>query len=136
MFNIMPLDPPRSFKIFTPDAEIEVVGTAPDPFVGRDKIVRLQPDVLLLDLEMPRMLHMKLLRSTEAHALIKSIDTSAAEAMPGVTVVHAVTLSATRLVHTRAGAAPGGAACGIRLKRSAVGSVSSVSTSQSTNRGW
>lgn len=35
--------------------DIELVGTAPDPFVGRDKIVQLNPDVLLLDLEMPRM---------------------------------------------------------------------------------
>jgi two-component system chemotaxis response regulator CheB len=34
---------------------IEVVGTAPDPFVARDKIVQLQPDVLTLDVEMPRM---------------------------------------------------------------------------------
>ena len=34
---------------------IEVVGTAPDPIVARDKIVRLKPDVLLLDIEMPRM---------------------------------------------------------------------------------
>lgn len=37
------------------DSEIEVVGTAPDPFVARDKIVKLSPDVLTLDLEMPRM---------------------------------------------------------------------------------
>lgn len=37
------------------DPEIEVVGTAPDPFIGRDKIVYLQPDVLILDIEMPRM---------------------------------------------------------------------------------
>jgi 4-hydroxybenzoyl-CoA reductase subunit alpha len=36
------------------------------------------------DLSMPRMLHMKLLRSTQAHALIRSIDTSKAAAMPGV----------------------------------------------------
>lgn len=34
---------------------IEVVGTAPDPYVARDKIVRLKPDVLTLDIEMPRM---------------------------------------------------------------------------------
>jgi len=34
---------------------IEVVGTAPDPYVARDKIVRLKPDVVTLDLEMPRM---------------------------------------------------------------------------------
>lgn len=37
------------------DNRIEVVGTAPDPYVARDKIVRLQPDVVTLDLEMPRM---------------------------------------------------------------------------------
>ncbi|MEM7200072.1 MAG: molybdopterin cofactor-binding domain-containing protein [Planctomycetota bacterium] len=36
------------------------------------------------DLTLPRMLHMKLLRSTVAHARIVSIDTAAAEAMPGV----------------------------------------------------
>jgi len=35
--------------------DIEIVGTAPDPFVARDKIVRLQPDVITLDIEMPRM---------------------------------------------------------------------------------
>lgn len=34
---------------------IEVVGTAPDPFVAREKIVELNPDVITLDIEMPRM---------------------------------------------------------------------------------
>jgi two-component system chemotaxis response regulator CheB len=34
---------------------IEVVGTAPDPYIARDKIVALEPDVLTLDIEMPRM---------------------------------------------------------------------------------
>lgn len=37
------------------DPEIEVVGTAPDPYIGRDKIVFLEPDVIILDIEMPRM---------------------------------------------------------------------------------
>lgn len=37
------------------DPEIEVVGTAIDPFLARDKIVQLKPDVLTLDIEMPRM---------------------------------------------------------------------------------
>jgi len=37
------------------DPGIEVVGTAPDPYVARDKIVQLRPDVLTLDVEMPRM---------------------------------------------------------------------------------
>lgn len=37
------------------EEDIEVVGTAPDPFVARDKIVQLKPDVITLDVEMPRM---------------------------------------------------------------------------------
>jgi len=37
------------------DPELEVVGTAPDPYVARDLIVERKPDVLTLDLEMPRM---------------------------------------------------------------------------------
>lgn len=37
------------------EEDLEVVGTAPDPFVARDKILALKPDVLTLDIEMPRM---------------------------------------------------------------------------------
>lgn len=37
------------------DPEIEVVGTAADPYVARDKLKELSPDVITLDLEMPRM---------------------------------------------------------------------------------
>jgi len=35
--------------------DIHVVGTAVDPYVARDKIVKLKPDVITLDIEMPRM---------------------------------------------------------------------------------
>jgi len=37
------------------EPDIEIVGTAPDPYVARDKILSLAPDVLTLDIEMPRM---------------------------------------------------------------------------------
>lgn len=37
------------------EPDIEVVGTAPDPYVAREKIVTLKPDVVTLDIEMPRM---------------------------------------------------------------------------------
>lgn len=37
------------------DPDLEIVGTAPDPYVARDKIVQLRPDVVTLDVEMPRM---------------------------------------------------------------------------------
>jgi two-component system, chemotaxis family, protein-glutamate methylesterase/glutaminase len=46
-------------KIFSQQLEkapdIEVVGTAPDPYIAREKIVQLKPDVITLDIEMPRM---------------------------------------------------------------------------------
>ena len=44
------------------DPEIEVVGTATDPFNARDKIVKLRPDVLTLDVEMPKMDGVEFLR--------------------------------------------------------------------------
>jgi two-component system chemotaxis response regulator CheB len=37
------------------EPDLEVVGTATDPYVAREKILALNPDVLTLDIEMPRM---------------------------------------------------------------------------------
>lgn len=42
-------------EILSADPEIDVVGTASDPLVARDKIKQLNPDVLTLDVEMPKM---------------------------------------------------------------------------------
>lgn len=42
-------------RILSSDSEIEVVSTASDPFAAREKIKELNPDVLTLDIEMPRM---------------------------------------------------------------------------------
>lgn len=42
-------------EILSSDSEIEVIGTAPDPLIAREKIKQLHPDVLTLDVEMPRM---------------------------------------------------------------------------------
>jgi len=42
-------------KMLDGAAGIQVVGTAPDPYVAREKIKQLKPDVLTLDVEMPRM---------------------------------------------------------------------------------
>ncbi|MDF2541729.1 MAG: Response regulator receiver modulated CheB methylesterase [Herbinix sp.] len=46
-------------KVFTEklsnDPDIEVIGSAVDPYVARDMIVERNPDVILLDIEMPRM---------------------------------------------------------------------------------
>ncbi|MFZ2888985.1 protein-glutamate methylesterase/protein-glutamine glutaminase [Sulfuricurvum sp.] len=42
-------------EILESDPGIEVVATASDAYVARDKIVELKPDVVCLDVEMPRM---------------------------------------------------------------------------------
>jgi two-component system chemotaxis response regulator CheB len=42
-------------EILSSDPQIEVVGTAADPFIAADKIRRNVPDVITLDVEMPRM---------------------------------------------------------------------------------
>lgn len=46
-------------KVFTEQLSaqpgIQVIGAAPDPYVAREMIVKLEPDVITLDIEMPRM---------------------------------------------------------------------------------
>ena len=49
------------------DPEIEVVDVASDPYVAREKILLLEPDVITLDLEMPRMDGLTFLRILNEH---------------------------------------------------------------------
>lgn len=49
------------------DPELEVVGSACDAYVAREKILKLEPDVITLDLEMPRMDGLTFLRILEQH---------------------------------------------------------------------
>lgn len=42
-------------SILSEEDDIEVIGTAQDPFYGAEKIAREVPDVIILDIEMPRM---------------------------------------------------------------------------------
>ncbi|MGZ5043161.1 MAG: response regulator [Methylobacter sp.] len=42
-------------EILNSSPDIEVVGTAEDPLIAREMIKELNPDVLTLDIEMPRM---------------------------------------------------------------------------------
>jgi two-component system chemotaxis response regulator CheB len=46
----------QSFKqLLESDPEIEVIATARDPFVAAEKIAKMKPDVITLDIEMPKM---------------------------------------------------------------------------------
>ena len=50
-------------EILTSDEAIEVIGTASDPHMAREKIKKLNPDVLTLDVEMPKMDGISFLRN-------------------------------------------------------------------------
>ncbi len=50
-------------EMLSADPAIEVVGHAADPYIARDKIKKLNPDVLTLDIEMPRMDGISFLRN-------------------------------------------------------------------------
>jgi two-component system, chemotaxis family, protein-glutamate methylesterase/glutaminase len=67
-------------KIFSQELsrheDILVVGTAPDPFIARDKIVSLKPDVITLDIEMPRMDGLSFLRKLMKYHPIPTIIVS------------------------------------------------------------
>jgi two-component system chemotaxis response regulator CheB len=58
------------------EPDMEVVGTAPDPYVARDKILSLHPDVLTLDIEMPRMDGITFLKRLMHHHPIPTIIVS------------------------------------------------------------
>ena len=59
--------------ILSSDPTIEIVGTAPDPYVARDKLVKLRPDVMTLDVEMPRMDGLTFLEAVMKHMPVRTI---------------------------------------------------------------
>lgn len=44
------------------DVRIKVIATATDPFIARDKIIEFEPDVMVLDVDLPRMNGIEFLR--------------------------------------------------------------------------
>ena len=70
---------------FNAEKELKIVGTNPVKHDGLDKVTGRAN--FGADFFLPGMLYGKILRSPHAHAIIKSIDTSKAAALPGVKAV-------------------------------------------------
>lgn len=60
-------------KFLSSSPDIEVVGSAADPYIARDKLVQLKPDVMTLDVEMPRMDGISFLEKVMQHMPTRTI---------------------------------------------------------------
>jgi two-component system chemotaxis response regulator CheB len=89
-------------KIFSEElskySDIEVVGTAPDPYVARDKIVALHPDVITLDIEMPRMDGLTFLRKLMKHFPLPTIIVSSLTPKGGKLTLEAMEIGAVDVI--------------------------------------
>ncbi|MCI5066672.1 chemotaxis response regulator protein-glutamate methylesterase [bacterium] len=81
-------------KELSADPGFEVVGTAPDPYIARDKIVALAPDVMTLDIEMPRMDGLTFLRKLMKHHPIPVVVVSSIAQKGSDVALEAVRLGA------------------------------------------
>ena len=78
--------------------DIEVVATAVDPYVAREKIVRLRPDVITLDVEMPRMDGLSFLAKLMRHYPIPTVVVSSLTPRHSEAAVRALALGAVDVV--------------------------------------
>ncbi len=94
-------------KIFSEElskhTDIEIVGTATDPFVARNKILKLKPDVITLDIEMPRMDGITFLRKLMRYYPLPVIMVSSLTPKGGKLTMEALDIGAVEVI-----AKPGG----------------------------
>ncbi len=78
--------------------DIEVVGTAADPYVARERIVALRPDVVTLDVEMPRMDGLSFLAKLMRHFPLPVIVVSSVTPQHSDAALRALTLGAVEVI--------------------------------------
>ena len=90
----------RSFLsgLLSKERDIEVVGVAPDPFIARDKIVKLSPDVITLDVEMPKMDGITFLDKLMRHFPIPVVIVSSLTQVGAETTMRALEAGAVEVV--------------------------------------
>lgn len=80
------------------DPAIEVVGTAADPYIARDKIVKQKPDVITLDIEMPRMDGITFLRKLMKHYPLPTVVVSSLTPKGGELAMEALDAGAVEVM--------------------------------------
>ncbi len=77
---------------------IEVIGTAIDPYAARAKIVNLRPDVVTLDVEMPRMDGLTFLSKLMKHYPVPVVIVSSLTPKNSAAALHALSLGAIEVI--------------------------------------
>jgi len=80
-------------------SDITVVGSAPDAYVAREKIVKLMPDVITLDIEMPRMDGLTFLEKLMKHFPIPVVIVSSLAPRNSDNAIKAMALGAVEIVN-------------------------------------
>jgi len=80
-------------------SDISVIGTAPDAYVAREKIVKLMPDVITLDIEMPRMDGLTFLEKLMTHFPIPVVIVSSLAPKTSDNAIKAMMLGAVEIVN-------------------------------------
>lgn len=83
--------------------DIEVVGTAIDPYVAREKILKLKPDVITLDIEMPRMDGLRFLKKLMEYYPIPVIIVSSVTSRDSAASLKALEIGAFDVVNKPGG---------------------------------
>lgn len=96
---------------------IEVIGTAPDPYIARDKILALEPDVLTLDVEMPRMDGITFLRKLMRYHPMPVIILSSLTPEGGKTAMEALAAGAIEVMSKPGPAYTVGDACNALVEK-------------------
>ena len=81
-------------RLLSTDPEIEVIGTAPDPYVAREKLIALRPDVMTLDVEMPRMDGISFLEKVMEHFPVRTVIISSLSTLGSETALRALAAGA------------------------------------------
>lgn len=85
-------------EIINREPDMEVVATAPDPYSARDKLVLLKPDVMTLDIEMPRMDGISFLRRVMHYFPVPTIIVSSVTSAGCAVSMKALELGAVNVI--------------------------------------
>jgi two-component system chemotaxis response regulator CheB len=85
-------------RFLSQDPEIEVVGSAPDPYIARTMLIDQKPDVMTLDIEMPKMDGITFLTKVMEHFPTRTIIISSLTVAGAPTVLRALEAGAMEVL--------------------------------------